>query len=271
MGVVGKTPVLTNNGYSPIENWVAVDGKTFWNGSVWVPGTVIARKSSGNTLRVKTSLGENLIVSDDHKFHLKQSGYKYSPLIIRADCLKPGDTLYPYTLPIFTTGKPVDMDVAFYAGYKLGRALRPTTELTEPVIRIPWTWDLRAKARWLAGLAESAGHFSTFGHFQFRTPHREFITELRLFLSTLGVYARVRPIRLAVDVHYKDLFESPVSGIFQGSKRFSQLMEVIDPPDDLYGINIVSVEESRVQYQYHYSVSGEDNQSATYFGLVTGV
>lgn len=226
--VAPETRVLTDNGYEEIAT---LDGKTVnaWNGQRFSPSVVAKTGENQELLRVHFNNGASLDVTPYHKFYVK-TGYGTRKVVeTEAANLKAGDMLDKFDLPVvnggadlshaytngfFTAdgtvgsgGQPI---VALYGKKKQlveqldiksgtgkedaqGRLNYRLVETLAPKYFVPTSFSVQSRLDWLAGLIDGDGYGNGTVGIQIGSSKPEFLEEVRVLLTTLGVSSTVRP------------------------------------------------------------------------------
>lgn len=225
--VSGDTPILTDKGYVPIESVVGKKIKV-WNGiefskvepfSVGVHPTVIVELSDGTSLQC----------TKNHKWVIAVKGRTHQEVRVEAAKLEAGSKLAKYAMPVVEGGVKYSGD-AYSQGFYSGDGTRDQVRsyLYEPKFvcmdrlqgefgaiqdydnsspRRVWTHGpMRSKTfvpvrgtkayclNWLAGILDSDGCVTrdvNGNGFQISSVDKEFLLDIRLMLTRLGVRAKV--------------------------------------------------------------------------------
>jgi len=157
-----------------------------------------------------------------------------TPVLVEAKDLRPGMNLWKYEMPVIVEGEEVDTSIAYtqgvYAGdgylakdrqqpwvYLYGekanlldrmvyryqhtsdKSHRIEVCLDRDVVKektfVPFNWSLDARLAWLAGLIDTDGTITRDGGIQIGSINKEFLDEVRLMLTTMGVQAKVTFMR----------------------------------------------------------------------------
>ena len=222
--VAPETRVLTDKGYKCIGE---LDGQTVnaWNGEEYSPSLVAKTGEGQKLITIKFSNGAELDVTPYHKFYI-QNGYAAKEKEVRAAELVEGDKLakysfgvvegegelpHAYTAGMFTAdgtygnGKP---RITLYGEKKklvpylniksgsgkedsLGRLNYVLFEDIPPKFFVPTEYSVKSRLEWLAGLIDGDGTGNGAIGIQIGSIHPEFLNEVRILLSTLGVHSKV--------------------------------------------------------------------------------
>lgn len=223
--VSGDTPILTKQGYIPIEETI---GKKIevWNGKEFSEVTPFST-GFNPTLRIEFSNGVELRCTPYHKFVLKGDRYNPEGPRVEAKDLKIGDSLAKYAMPVIEAGNNYDgTEKAYSQGFYSGdgstdlnfsllyepkyacesRLIGSFGEKHNSSARKTWTHGkMRPKnwvpldgsaqycVEWLAGLLDSDGVVCTDieggQSFQIASIDKQFLANIRLMLTRLGVNA----------------------------------------------------------------------------------
>jgi ribonucleoside-diphosphate reductase alpha chain len=217
--VSGDTLILTRNGYHRIDSLVekSVD---IWNGFEW--STVVPKVTgyNQNMVNVVLSNGRTLRCTEYHKFVIAGNEE------IKAKDLQPGMKLIKHDFPVIETGKEIPNAYlqGFYSaegmeGYNFlyvyepkqiclderlrgfGGHIKPEpnfnrTKFTfncklESKAYVPFEGNLKSKLDWLSGLFDGDGTELKEGGLQLWSVDREFLSNVQLLLTTLGVHSKV--------------------------------------------------------------------------------
>ena len=223
--VAPETRVLTDEGYKRIGD---LDGQTVnaWNGKRYSPSIVAKTGTDQNLITVTFSNGAKLDVTPYHKFYV-QNDYGKQPVEVRAGELVEGDKLakfdlgvvdnggeelpYAYTAGLFTAdgtygqGKPrlalygekknlvpyLDLKSGSGKEDSLGRLNYGLFEDIPPKFFVPLDYSLKSRLEWIAGLIDGDGTGNGAIGVQIGSIHPEFLDEVRVLLSTMGVHSKV--------------------------------------------------------------------------------
>ena len=99
--VAPETPILTSNGYIPIEELKDQEIE-IWNGSEWSQTTVRQTGENQKLIKVELSNGSTIECTEYHRFFIDDRKYynlKLEPLMVEARDLKVGQKLIRHELP----------------------------------------------------------------------------------------------------------------------------------------------------------------------------
>ena len=220
--VPGETPILTRDGYVPIKECVGKPTEV-WNGNEW---SLVTPYSTGvNPLvRVALSDGTSLDCTPYHNWVIKPS-YRARETRVVAKDLKPGMMLAKFDMPVVTTGVDYEGDAysqGFYSGdgntdLKHSWVYEPKFSVIPRLCgvvsdivthgRVHWkhgpmrakNWvphgaSLEYRLNWLAGLFDADGTVVrdiNGNGLQLSACDLEFLCEVRLLLTTVGVQAKL--------------------------------------------------------------------------------
>lgn len=222
--VAPETKILTSNGHieiSSLENQEV----NVWNGEQWSKVTVVKTSDNQELIKVTLSNGE-IECTPYHKFYIA-SGKNYARdrgmMMKRAHELIPGDKIikcaYPtiqgskvlkdaYTLGMHTGDGSYHRGNPFITLYKHKKKVleslntinvREYEDRTVCTLDIPkdtkfkipnCEYTIQSRIEWLAGYIDADGHINSNG-IQIKSINRQFITDLKLMLQTLGVNANL--------------------------------------------------------------------------------
>lgn len=223
--VSGDTPILTREGYFPIASTVGQQVDV-WNGEDWSPVTPFSTGVNA-TLLIGFSDGSSLRVTPYHGFCI-QKGWSRGGTQIRktASELSIGDKLAKFELPIVHEGETYNID-AYSQGFFSGDGIRGARKsfVYEPKFCclhrlsgsfssppsgpprkcwyhgemldkdfVPVDGNLKYRLEWLAGLLDSDGTVTKDKNgsgFQISSVNKEFLLDVKLLLTTLGVSSKV--------------------------------------------------------------------------------
>ena len=226
--VPAGTRLLTRRGYRCIEDLVGVETEA-WNGEEWSLVTPAVTGRGKHIVRVHLSDGTSLNCTDDHEWCLFTGRRKTPEVRVKASMLRPGDQLSKYDMPVIEAGAslPHAYTHGFWCGdretedagrkvvslYGVKKGLlsfleheRTTQPTVHDLLRVVLTKDMpdkfvvptgasmRSRLEWLAGLLDSDGNVvrqESSRAAQVSSVNPEFLKEVRLMLTTLGVQAKV--------------------------------------------------------------------------------
>lgn len=216
--VSGSTRILTSRGYLPIEKLVGTTCDV-WNGSAW--SSVSPFSTGENALyRVSFSDGTHLDCTAYHKFVLAGN------VRVCADELNFGDRLEKFEMPVVDFGEDFEGVDAYSQGFYSGdgnsgyghswvyepkyccadRLVGDVSDketfgrrewkhgLMQPKNWVPLNTSLDFRLNWFAGLIDADGCVTRDKNgngLQVTSVDPEFLNEVRLMLTTLGVRAKV--------------------------------------------------------------------------------
>lgn len=222
--VAPETLVLTDTGYRKIKD-IAGTVVNAWNGEKFSPSTVAKTGEGRRLLTIDFNNGASMDVTEQHKFYVK-TGYGSCKVVEKqASELMPGDMLEKFDLPVVDDPEAPVFPHAYTAGLhtadgtydKKGTALlrlypgkthlgeyidckssslkpdstgRVSYTLPETVpdkYRVPINYSLQSRLEWLAGLIDGDGWGNGQAGIQIASIHPDFLEEVRLLLTTLGV------------------------------------------------------------------------------------
>jgi ribonucleotide reductase alpha subunit len=219
--VTGDTEILTRDGYKQIESLVGKSVEV-WNGFEWSEVTPKITGYDQQLLSVSFSDGRELNCTPYHKFHVS-TNYQGGSKIIEAKDLEPGMKLIKHEFPIIEHGEDYKYgyDQGFISadgqdGYNYAWVHSPKypcmkrmngSALSEygdrrvfrfnhiplPKSFVPFSWNLKSRLDWLAGLFDGDGTELKEGGLQLVSVNRQFLRELQSLLSTVGVQCKIVP------------------------------------------------------------------------------
>lgn len=239
--VAPETRLLTDKGYVEIQD---VEGTyvNAWNGEKFSKSYVEKTGENQELITVNFSNGASLGVTPYHKFYVK-TGYGNRRVDeVRAGELKPGDKLDKFELSVVDNPEAEDMKYAYTAGLftsegtyasngtpvlrlydkkkelvdhidYLSSSLKPDASGRislilhndiAPKFTVPTDASLRSRLEWLAGVIDGDGYGNGIVGIQIGSIHPEYLEELRVLLTTLGVHARWTKVRDAEKQDFGD-------------------------------------------------------------------
>lgn len=226
--VTGDTFVLTIDGHLPIKDLV---GKPtlVWNGEQWSEVTPFS-VGEHPVFRVSLSDGSYVDCTANHKFVLGE-GFRGKTFRRMTSELSPGDRLAKFDMPIVLLGEEYPVDAysqGFYSGDgnrdssrswvylpKLMCAPRLIGEVQEanltygrccwvhgpmlPKSFVPVNGSLSYRLNWLAGVLDSDGTVTrdiNGNGFQITSIDKDFLLNIRLMLTSMGVSSKLQLARL---------------------------------------------------------------------------
>jgi ribonucleotide reductase alpha subunit len=220
-----ETRVLTRQGYFKIIDLVGKEIEV-WNGRAWDSTCPRLTATNQSLSRVHLSDGTHLDCTDYHQWCLVDE-------VLETRDLTPGDVLAKWQMPVIEYGE--DWDLAYTHGFFCGdgqdnghsrgallygvkKELVPylaTRSVSPPdaydriyvgfsqlpdKFEIPWTASVKSRLDWVAGLLDADGTVLQNPNsvcLQLASVRPDFLREVRLLLTTLGVQAKVTPEREA--------------------------------------------------------------------------
>ena len=173
--VAPETEILTRNGYVPIVD-LENEYVDIWNGEEWSNVQILKTGENQELVTVETNNGHLLDCTEYHKFYIQKDGEIKE---VRANELKPGDTLIDFNLPICVSGL-YTMDSPYDNG---SMAIKRANDNNTPVV--PYQYDLRSRLEWLSGLLSSISGIDC--AFFCDSYNKEFICDVQLLLQSLGI------------------------------------------------------------------------------------
>ena len=314
--VSGETEILTDKGYVAIAD--AIDQNVnIWNGESWEK-VVPYEAGEGELVRVTLSDGSFLDCTWNHRWVVKGQGF------VETEKLSIGDRLEKFEMPVVET-ETWDGDLripysqGFYSGdgnkglgtsylyapkydcqarligsFKQDSAQNRLRWVHGPMLDkayVPIEMPINYKLQWLAGLLDSDGTVTRDKNgsgFQIVSADHAFLDRLRLFLTTLGVRAKVASahsegFRPMPDGNggSKEYFYKETKRILIGNHDAWKLMSLgldlsrLDhngnPPqrDARQFVRVVSIEELD-RYEMTFCFTEPKTSRGTFNGIVTG-
>ena len=230
--VTGDTKILTEDGYKDIESLVGQIVKV-WNGFEYSEVEPKVTGVNQPILSVNFSDGRVLNCTPYHKFHIS-TDYHGGTKVVEAKDLESGMKLIKHKFPIiehgdnneyaynqgFISAEGMDNYKTFWVyepkyiclnrlkGQLQGKEYISNTGTKRksfkfdgeafPKTFIPFTWNIKSKLDWLAGLFDGDGTELKEGGLQISSVDRKFLADTQELLSTLGVQAKLlngNPVR----------------------------------------------------------------------------
>lgn len=217
--VTGDTEILTKEGYQRIDTLVGIETE-IWNGFEWSKVTPKITGENQNIIKVTLSDGRVLDCTPYHKFHIA-TDYKGSKIVIEAKDLEPGMKLIKNKFPVIETGdeyeyaytqgfvsaegqdgysfvwvyEPKYMCMKRLNGYPLKEYnKRWQFKIAHRTLEkdfVPFSWNLKSKLDWLAGLFDGDGTELLEGGLQLASVNFKFLEDVQKLLSTLGIQSKI--------------------------------------------------------------------------------
>jgi ribonucleoside-diphosphate reductase alpha chain len=313
--VPGYTQILTDDGYKRIDSLVG-QSVNVWNGFEW--SAVQPRVTGHNRRMVRAHLsnGCELTTTENHRYWLAV-GYGGEKRSVEAKDLKPGDKLIKHDYPIIEHGESVDF--AYSQGFLSGDGMdgysfayvyppkyvslkrligtaKPESAgkvkfewaFTQmPKSFVPFTWNLRSRLEWLAGLLDSDGTELREGGAQIASVNRAFLLDVQKMLTTMGVAAKVTAAQEAgtkamPDGHggQKDYFCQDLYRLLVGAVQMQELKRLglkcerlafdkTPQRDATQFVRVVSVEKAGIE-ETVYCFTEPKRNLGCFDGVVTG-
>jgi ribonucleotide reductase alpha subunit len=229
--VTGDTPILTKAGWCEIGNLTG-NPVDVWNGFEWSRVVPSVTGFDQPLVEVTLSSGRSLRCTPAHKFVIA-TDYHGATERLSASELVPGMKLIKHAWPVLECGEEVDEGVAYTTGFAAGDGMegynhlwlygekrecasRMAGSLTGGLFTtstggqkqafrydtdfpsvdksfVPHGWNVAARLEWFAGLLDADGTVCNEGQVQVTSVNRDFLLEVQLMLTTLGVDSKVRP------------------------------------------------------------------------------
>jgi len=311
--VSGETPILTKNGYVPIIDLV---GKSvdIWNGEEWSKVTPF-ETGENDLVRVHLSDGNSLDCTWHHRWVIDGKGF------VETKDLSIGMALEKFAMPVVTEGTTPNSDPysqGFYSGdgnrgYKTSYLYSPKYVCEPRLIGecvndaegrkrwkhgpmldksyVPTEANLQYRLEWLAGLLDSDGTVTrdvNGSGFQITSVDHQFLRDLQLMLTTMGVRAKIalgnregfRPMPDGAG-GVKDYFCKEVRRILIGNSDAHDLMELglklsrlvhdgSKPQRDARRFVRVTSIEPLDRHETTYCFTEPKTNRGTFNGIVTG-
>ena len=223
--VAPETRLLTDQGYVVIED-VAGKYVNAWNGEKFSRSYVEKTGEGQELIQVQLSNGAKLDVTPAHKFYVK-TGYGNARVEeVRAAELQTGDKLEKFNLPVvdvpaeslpmaytaglftsegtYASGRPVlrlygeKKNLVEYIDYRSSSlnedsSGRISLRLHDHIARkfsVPIDYSLSSRLEWLAGVIDGDGYGNGAVGIQIASVNPEYLEEMRVLLTTLGVHSK---------------------------------------------------------------------------------
>lgn len=223
--VAPETRVLTDKGYLPIGD-LAGQTVNAWNGEKFSPSLVAKTGENRELITITFSNGGSLDVTPYHKFYVKNDYYKPAVEVSAAELVE-GDRIEKFELDVIdapakdfpraytaglhtaegTYGRNGSPILRLYPGklhlgesieYKSssikedasGRVSYTLHDDTPRKFHVPTDYSLRSRLEWLAGVIDGDGYGNGAVGIQIASIHADFLEEVRILLTTLGVHSK---------------------------------------------------------------------------------
>ena len=231
--------VLTDKGYLPIGE-LAGQTVNAWNGERFSPSLVAKTGEDQELVTITFSNGGSLDVTPYHKFYVKND-YDKPAVEVSAAELVEGDRLEKFDLEVIDAPAE-DFSRAYTAGlhsaegtysksgspllrlypgklhlgesieYKSsshkedssGRISYVLHEDTPRKFHVPTEYSLKSRLEWLAGLVDGDGYGNGVVGIQVASIHSDFLEEVRVLLTTLGVHSKWSKHKDAGEADFND-------------------------------------------------------------------
>ena len=238
--VAPETRVLTDEGYVEIGT-KAGQYVNAWNGEEFSRSYVDKTGEDQELITVNLSNGASLDVTPYHDFYVKTGYGNCKVEKVKAAELRVGDKLEKFDLPVIDTPAP-SLPNAYTAGlftsegtytkngtpvirlYAKKKALlnhlsyRSTSGKEDssgrisailpsdlfPKFAVPTDYDLKSRLEWLAGVIDGDGYGNGAVGIQISSINKEYLEELRVMLTTLGVFSKWSKFKDAGETDFGD-------------------------------------------------------------------
>lgn len=220
--VTGETTILTKNGYEEIQNLVNQEIE-IWNGFEWSKVTPKITGKDQDIFLVTLSDGRTLNCTPYHKFHIAD-GYHGETKVIEAKDLESGMKLIKHEFPLVEFDKELSdsytQGFVSAEGMELNKTLYvyPPKKMclerlqnkhivkweennnrfrvvlkNKPISKsfVPIDYSIKSKLEWLSGLFDGDGTELKEGGLQLTSVNFNFLNDLQMLLSTLGVQSKI--------------------------------------------------------------------------------
>ncbi|WP_291475696.1 ribonucleotide reductase N-terminal alpha domain-containing protein [Corynebacterium sp.] len=239
--VAPETLLLTRSGNVPIVDLAGQDVEV-WNGEEWSLSRVEQTGKGQPLITVDFDNGASMDVTPYHKFYVK-TGYGSRKVVeTRAGELKPGDMIDKFSLPVVDNEDAPDFPYAYTAGLHsadgtygvngspilrlypgkthLGEFIEYKSSSLKPDAtgRVSYvlhqgtprkyvvpdsTYSLKSRLEWLAGMLDGDGWGNGKVGLQIGSIHPEFLEDIRIMLTEMGVSSRWKKMRDAGRTRFK--------------------------------------------------------------------
>jgi ribonucleotide reductase alpha subunit len=231
--VPGHVPILTKAGWVPIASVVGQELEV-WNGFEWSEVTPRVTGYDQRLVDVTLSNGVTLTCTPAHTFVLT-TDYRGGTKRVSAQALQVGDKLLKHEWPVLREGEAIDARTAYTQGFVSGDGMdgynhlwlyepkyacldRIACRYTGPEYYningtgrrqvcfdtvqelkafVPHAWNLEGRLNWLAGVLDADGSSCNEGQVQLGSIDKDFLAEVQLMLTSMGVASKVRLAREA--------------------------------------------------------------------------
>jgi len=305
--VHGDTPILTDRGYIQISSLQNLTINV-WNGSEWSEVTVIKTGENVDMVNVFLSNYTKITCTPYHKFYCCDENQNTS--VVCAVNLKKGQNLIKFNLPLIEFDGSNDMKYPYTHGYscsdkcsnlnndnsyielenKFNIAKFEYLKLVDMVNRydlyfyddilhkyyVPHGNSLTTRIRWFNGLIDSPNCNLNINNkrLEYSSKNREFLTQIRLMLQTLGVETNVDASTLLNnDEYYLHIDFSVICKLMDHGLE-PELTNYLDlnikdsfcDDDDVY---IIDVSDNSAKYD-SYCFSEPKKHMGMFNGILTG-
>ncbi len=181
--VPGSTPILTDNGYFPIQHLYKLPEVRVWNGKSFSATKILHTSPQGpvEIYSIELSNGMTLECTTGHKWIIPSttpSGDKAGDHVTRTTTkeLKIGQVIADYKLPIIVPGYALENP--YEQGFEYARFCRG--EVDDKIV--PLNCGLEARAKWLSGFIDGACPHSKYEI----TGPSDGINDIQLLIQTMG-------------------------------------------------------------------------------------
>ena len=239
--VAPETLLLTRSGNTPIVDLAGQDVEV-WNGEEWSLSRVEQTGQDQHLITVDFDNGASMDVTPYHKFYVKTGYGNHKVVETRAGELKPGDMIDKFSLPVVDNEEAPDFPYAYTAGlhsadgtygvngapvlrlypgkthlgefieYK-SSSLKPDStgrvsyvlhqETPQKYVVPDSAYSLKSRLEWLAGLLDGDGWGNGKVGLQIGSIHPEFLEDIRIMLTEMGVSSRWKKMRDAGRTRFK--------------------------------------------------------------------
>jgi hypothetical protein len=260
--VVGETRILTKNGYRPIIELVG-ENVEIWNGMEW---SVVSPFYTGKKMvyEVQFSNGISLKCTANHKFVLKGGERKeLKDMVV-------GDKLEKYKMPVIDSGVEYDVD-AYSQGFESGDRIKNVPYFEKNWV--PHDASLNYKLNWLSGLMDANGirlWEESSCLLQLTSNNVNFLKEIRLMLTTMGVQATVSKLHLYSNAYKLIINPYDVLSLKNLGIKFNLLDITDNVPINNEAEHITLVGVKEIGEDDVFCFTEEKNNTGTFEGIVTG-
>ncbi len=252
--VAPETMILTSKGYFRIQDLENQEVQV-WNGEKFTSTIVQKTGENQELLTIKVSNGTQIECTYYHKF------YNDKLEIIQAKDLQPNTKLIKSKFPVITEGLS-----NFPYPYHYGLFVKQMgTNLPENIIlKVPLTYNLDIKLRWLEGLVDCMDIQTSFSEIIIQIDNNSFLVHILYLLQTLGCNPVISDNKLIINAF--DTAELCNLG-FKPKKYILKLdNQILEDSQYIYVTEVV--QKNRISDTYCFKE--EERGMGTFNGILTG-